>query len=74
MNACAMCHACSRLWGDSPLLRLMTPPSTRFTVLGLVGVAAACAMQAMFLLHGSHIGMDVNIDAPLMGPLYWTVM
>jgi len=58
---------------DSRIGRVLSPPPERFTTLFWLGLFAAGAMQAAFLMHAPSIGVDVNRDALLMAPQFWSV-
>lgn len=58
---------------DTRLGRVVSPPPERFTILFWLGLFAAGLVQALFLLHAPAVGVDVNRDLLLMGPLHWSV-
>jgi len=58
---------------DSRIGRALSPPPERFTTLFWLGLFAASALQAAFLLHAPAVGVDVNRDLLLMAPQHWVV-
>ncbi|KAF5830896.1 hypothetical protein DUNSADRAFT_13907 [Dunaliella salina] len=59
---------------DSRIGRAVSPPPERFTTLFWLGLFAASALQAAFLMHAPAVGVDVNRDFLLMAPQHWVAL